>query len=518
MPLYDNNPKEVAAALKQNALNMYKKIQPSEFENMNWEKKPELSPNMLAVMQASNKITSNILNEILMQENQKDQQKVYNFYVKLMEASVKGGDYQTALSIYTGLNQGAIDRLNYLKGDKNINKILESSSKEVSIAQNFKVLRDNMDNFSKKKSIPMVPAIQPTTSKLVLTSEPLSKMIGDLKTYNETIKTFDENISKAADGSAKAEIQKKKADYLEEEGTPQDFQNIIDKMKEAQKNDIKTFTERNANKNEPKPLKPNPKINVTEWLNQKAVLQNHSDNTSSPGKDEPHERSLAIYSDMQKNSKAKPFSDAIAITVNASERDMREKQRAIDLAAITPVPDKVTPTQIPTPQVDVLERGRERMASLIKNSPNPTQEYRKRTPTQAGGGPANSNVQSQPTVVAAEPKPTMSLESMQQKLSNLLSNPQPKPTAVSNTPVAPKASHGVFMFSKGAGQVDSSAEARKERQLAYIQRHKDAVVAARQTTPELQQQNVTNMNVSNNNNIKEVEQQQKSTDTRRMRK
>ena len=123
MALYDNKPKEVAAALKQMHQNMMAAIKPEELNNMDLEKRPQNSPNIVALTKIPALIGNNARDDIMLAENQKKQQKIYNFYVKLMDESIKAGDFDTALALVATFNSPAITRLDYLNKDKKTNLI-----------------------------------------------------------------------------------------------------------------------------------------------------------------------------------------------------------------------------------------------------------------------------------------------------------------------------------------------------------------------------------------------------------
>jgi hypothetical protein len=150
---FSNTAKLIAEDLKLHAMGLMLQIQPSEFHNMNWTKpKTEhLAPGLMAMTSDFNNLSTMIISDIMRANSPAHQQNIYNLYIKVMNESIKLGNYHHATAISGALNNAAVGRIKHL--DKNAQKILgaeyktfQQNSELLSTSKSFKLLREAQSN------------------------------------------------------------------------------------------------------------------------------------------------------------------------------------------------------------------------------------------------------------------------------------------------------------------------------------------------------------------------------------
>ncbi len=140
----DLDPKVAAAELKRYHLQLISKIELKEFDDLAWtkDKTKHQSPNINILIEQYNQLSNKVRDEILLSTTPEEQAKVFEFYVKLMDESVKANDYHGAQAIMSCLTSAPIRRLEHLKdADPKIAKLLQKNEVILSPLGNFKNAR-----------------------------------------------------------------------------------------------------------------------------------------------------------------------------------------------------------------------------------------------------------------------------------------------------------------------------------------------------------------------------------------
>lgn len=161
--------KEFAADLKELQIDLMRKIKLSEFHNDNFMKfykgtGPKLTVNRCADL--FNRLAERVVAEILLARSKKHQQRIYDFFVETLYQSIEMDDYQSAISILSGLNHRDISRLGFLntKRKDQIENLFEPN-------HNFKNLRAHLETRLKDEETELVPGLNILQKDLTFTAD-----------------------------------------------------------------------------------------------------------------------------------------------------------------------------------------------------------------------------------------------------------------------------------------------------------------------------------------------------------
>lgn len=129
-----------------------------------------------------NNLSDMVMTDILSAKNEKHQKRIFEFYVRVINESIKLGDYQSAYAVYSGLENHAVNRLEYLKDQPDVvTRMLEKAEKLFSPSKGYATYRANKDIRTNKNSdiiplmnvmamdvekISQIDIINPNTNKL----------------------------------------------------------------------------------------------------------------------------------------------------------------------------------------------------------------------------------------------------------------------------------------------------------------------------------------------------------------
>ncbi len=124
---------DVARDLKNRQLAMLAQIEPSTLHEPAVQKR-------LGMVALFNNIGRMLVTDLVMAKDQAHQQRIYDFYLELLDQSMKNHDYQTVMAILGGLNDSAVShtRLPYLEDKK---RLLEKHESLMSPMNSFKRYR-----------------------------------------------------------------------------------------------------------------------------------------------------------------------------------------------------------------------------------------------------------------------------------------------------------------------------------------------------------------------------------------
>lgn len=225
--MYDQSPKEVALAFKKVNQEMILKINEKEFEN-DWVKNSAGSPNIKLVTENSNFVINKVKNDIVLAKDE-DRQKIYNFYVKLMNESMKVGDFNTALNIVSALRKNDVENIKSLHNNKEINKLMLKCKESLDQGN---VMKETMEAAGKKGIL-----IRPITTilpRLEANKETLTEQKNRFETLvAERIELNDlKRLSAKLENNTITETENEKLTSLINKGTIEDRVKNIQNMED----------------------------------------------------------------------------------------------------------------------------------------------------------------------------------------------------------------------------------------------------------------------------------------------
>lgn len=172
-----------AADLKEYQITLMKQIKLSEFHDGNFLKFPNGKGPKLAVNDCAvffNHLADRVVTEILLAKRKKHQQRIYDFFAKTIEESIKIDDYQTACSILAGLNYIHISRLSFLKTERK-EKVEELFNNK----NNFKNYRAHLEKRMQDKDAELVPCLNILQRDLTFVEQGNPKVLENQKANEE---------------------------------------------------------------------------------------------------------------------------------------------------------------------------------------------------------------------------------------------------------------------------------------------------------------------------------------------
>ncbi|MCS5707742.1 hypothetical protein CC99x_002360 [Candidatus Berkiella cookevillensis] len=118
---------ETARAMAQDLfrsnLKLMTQIQPQEWINQNWTRGK--SPNISAMADCFNGLEAMVRQDILFARSEKHQDRIFRFYIEVLDQALANHDYLSAYAIGASLQHTSISRLTYLGNDKRSTEVLE---------------------------------------------------------------------------------------------------------------------------------------------------------------------------------------------------------------------------------------------------------------------------------------------------------------------------------------------------------------------------------------------------------
>ncbi|MBS0286133.1 MAG: hypothetical protein JSR17_02485 [Proteobacteria bacterium] len=112
---YLSDPIALAEDMKLRQLQNLSQMRLSSYLNKDWEShKDDPSHPVTAFTNDFNNINAMVITDILKAGSKEEQKKIYAYYVKVLEHSIKIGDYTSGLAIISALNNTAVARLEYI--------------------------------------------------------------------------------------------------------------------------------------------------------------------------------------------------------------------------------------------------------------------------------------------------------------------------------------------------------------------------------------------------------------------
>ncbi len=349
MAIYDEDPKVVAYILKQQTLDMMARIDPIEITGNDWDKSPTRSPNVTALLKQQDQLFNGVKNDILLSENLSEQQKVYDFYVKLVAESVSIGNFQTAKYIGMGVFHSSVDRLTYLEeGCKYVPEqaVIKKMFGDLSKSKTLDTLNMVMKGVGDSNVEQTFPLIKPfdkvmydlgmMKSKMEDPPKPLTKLQNDLQQAQNELQNLEQlkvNISNPNFAGNKIQVQEQIA-MLEQNGEVEvrkkNIEHLMAQVSLFSGETLQQMIGSLRPEQQMVPLKNEPPIelkqNILNWIDKEKILK------SDESRDDFSLRSLAILPPsppVQKdkkgrpivnNTKIEPFADQKAINKNIEER------------------------------------------------------------------------------------------------------------------------------------------------------------------------------------------------------
>lgn len=160
----------LAHDLKEHDLKLFSKIGAMDFNNEKQQKDKLYNLPYNKVVEYNNYLSRKVVYDILHATSKEHQQKVYDFYMRVVKSSLDKGDYNTASAIYLALINSAVDRLKYLQTDPEtaeIKKAVETLFKPDGSSKN---LRMDMQK-KQKEGVAIVPLASLVLNAILNVSE-----------------------------------------------------------------------------------------------------------------------------------------------------------------------------------------------------------------------------------------------------------------------------------------------------------------------------------------------------------
>ncbi|MBS0289078.1 MAG: hypothetical protein JSS07_03440 [Proteobacteria bacterium] len=150
------DPEAFAKALKEHNIARLKTLKIEDFARAH---KDKYGPNLQLMANDVKVIPHKVRDEILLATSKAEQQKIFNYYLQVIDESVKIQDLASAYLIFQGLTLPPIgNRLNYLSEGKQNEELLSQFNELFDPEKNFKNLRDHMQSI-KGIRIPVLPIL-----------------------------------------------------------------------------------------------------------------------------------------------------------------------------------------------------------------------------------------------------------------------------------------------------------------------------------------------------------------------
>ena len=169
---YDST--DIAKELTRITYNIFSKIQPKEFFKGVFTKKNknETSPNITEVANRFNKLSFWIIEEILSYDHANDRAKIIEKMIDIGNELIKLNNFTDCMSVTSALGQVIIKSLakTWKKISKKTNSILENLKKILNFQDNYKNIRDKIDECLNKNE-PYIPFLGPYNKRICFLEE-----------------------------------------------------------------------------------------------------------------------------------------------------------------------------------------------------------------------------------------------------------------------------------------------------------------------------------------------------------
>ncbi|MGE4348723.1 MAG: RasGEF domain-containing protein, partial [Candidatus Berkiella sp.] len=145
----------VAQDLFRNNLKLMTQIQPEEWVNQNWTRGK--SPHIMEMANSFNSLNAMVRQDILFAHSEKHQDRIFRFYIEVLDQALANHDYLSAYAIGASLQDSTISRLTYLGDDKRTAEVMEKFKILSNPNENKKAYNTALMSLENTAHVPNIP-------------------------------------------------------------------------------------------------------------------------------------------------------------------------------------------------------------------------------------------------------------------------------------------------------------------------------------------------------------------------